>query len=271
MAQGYLVGLPQRLFTPAGVPADGWLITTYEAGTTTPLETFSNGDLTTPNTPTIETDASGYFRCFVAKGVLVKLVITDADGGAEFTIDNLEPMIDPTAESPVTTAVQTGTVLPYVGLTPPSGYLLCDGSLVSRATYSDLSTLLAAQTPPYPYGAGDASTTFALPDMRGMAPYGVAASGTGDALGDTFGAIDHTHTGPAHTHTVTDPRDGWGSAVETPPTTGRIRVGNAAGVGADATGYFATADQSLTTASGGTGNTGTSNPPGLTFYFIIKT
>lgn len=70
--------------------------------------------------------------------------------------------------------VPTGGMLPYGGSAAPSGYLLCDGSAVSRSTYSALFTVLGTA-----YGAGDGSTTFNVPDMRGRSPLG---SGTGSGL-----------------------------------------------------------------------------------------
>jgi len=46
--------------------------------------------------------------------------------------------------------------------TPPEGYLECDGSAISRATYADLFTVIGDD-----YGNGDGSTTFNVPDYRG--------------------------------------------------------------------------------------------------------
>jgi microcystin-dependent protein len=88
-----------------------------------------------------------------------------------------------------------GSILMYGGATAPLGYLICDGSAVSRTTYAELFAILSTT-----YGAGDASTTFNLPDLRQRFPLGKAASGTGNTLGGTGGAIDHTHTTPAHYH-----------------------------------------------------------------------
>lgn len=82
-----------------------------------------------------------------------------------------------------------GVTLPYGGTTAPSGYLLCDGSAVSRTTYAGLFAILSTT-----YGVGDGSTTFNLPDLRQRFPMGKAASGTGSTLGGTGGTIDHTHT-----------------------------------------------------------------------------
>ena len=56
-----------------------------------------------------------------------------------------------------------GGVFPFAGTTAPTGYLLCDGSAISRTTYSDLFTEIGTT-----YGAGDGSTTFNVPDTRGI-------------------------------------------------------------------------------------------------------
>lgn len=95
--------------------------------------------------------------------------------------------------------VPVGTISPYAASSAPSGWLLCDGSAVSRSTYAALSSLLSGDG--YVYGTGDGSTTFNLPDLRQRFPLGKAVSGTGATLGGTGGAIDHTHT-MAHTHSV---------------------------------------------------------------------
>lgn len=48
-----------------------------------------------------------------------------------------------------------GIVLPFAGSVAPDGWLLCDGSAVSRSEYADLFTAIGTT-----YGAGDGSTTF---------------------------------------------------------------------------------------------------------------
>lgn len=268
MSQGFLVGFPQRLFSAAGVPANGWTIQTYISGTTTPLETFSNPTLTSSNGTTITTDSAGYFRCYVAAGVLIKALVFDENSvpQADPAFDNLEPMIDPTAPDPSVTAVPTGGIVLYGKSTAPTGFLLCDGSLVSRSTYAALFAIISTA-----YGTGDGSTTFGLPDMRQRFPLGLAASGTGAVLGVTGGAIDHTHTGPSHTHAVVVTRDGWGATLNSPSTSGRLNTGSAAGAGVFVSSYQPTADLSVTSAAGGTGASGTANPAFQTFTYIIKT
>lgn len=272
MAQGYLLQLRQRTLTDGLLAAAGYKLYVYTAGTTTPVDTFSDSGLTTANTNPLIADANGFFGpMFVAAGSLYKLVLkTDADVSV-WTLDGQEPMIASSGSGSVT-AVPAGSVVWSPYSTPPTGYLLCDGSAVSRSTYAALAALAAADA--YPNGSGDGSTTFNLPDLRGRAPYGVAASGTGSTLGATFGSLDHTHTGPSHTHGVTVTRDGWGiSDLNSPPlgATGRIQVGNPTGTGTFGSAYQASGDLALTSDAGGTGNTGTGNAPGVTGYWFIKT
>ncbi|HJV52792.1 MAG TPA: tail fiber protein [Noviherbaspirillum sp.] len=59
-------------------------------------------------------------------------------------------------------AFPTGVMVPYAGSIAPSGFLLCDGSAVSRSTYASLFAAIGTL-----HGSGDGATTFNLPDMRG--------------------------------------------------------------------------------------------------------
>lgn len=69
--------------------------------------------------------------------------------------------------------------MPYGGTVAPSGWLFCDGSAVSRATYAELFNAIGTS-----FGPGDGSTTFDLPDMRGRVPVG-AGTGTGGGASGT--------------------------------------------------------------------------------------
>ena len=72
--------------------------------------------------------------------------------------------------------VPSGTVLPFAGTTAPIGFLLCSGQAVSRSTYPDLFAAIGTT-----YGAGDGSTTFNVPDLRGRVPAGKDDMGGGAA------------------------------------------------------------------------------------------
>lgn len=79
-----------------------------------------------------------------------------------------------------------GTITAYGGSTAPSGWLMCDGSEVSRAEYSLLFDAIGTA-----YGDGDGSTTFNLPSMAGRTAIGSSAS---HVLGTTGGEEAHELT-----------------------------------------------------------------------------
>jgi phage-related tail fiber protein len=58
--------------------------------------------------------------------------------------------------------IPTGAVFNFATSTPPNGFLECDGSAISRTTYANLFNAIGEL-----YGAGDGSTTFNIPDLRG--------------------------------------------------------------------------------------------------------
>ena len=91
--------------------------------------------------------------------------------------------------------------LPWPTAVPPSGWLLCDGSAVSRTTYAALYAVISTM-----YGVGDGSTTFNLPDCRGRIPVGQKATGAFTTLGGVGGEESHvliTAEMPGHVHTGT--------------------------------------------------------------------
>lgn len=67
-----------------------------------------------------------------------------------------------------------GMVMAFAGSTPPTGWLKCDGSAVSRTTYASLFVAIGTK-----YGAGDGSTTFNLPNLTGRVPLGMDGSYVG--------------------------------------------------------------------------------------------
>jgi hypothetical protein len=81
----------------------------------------------------------------------------------------------------------TGSMLLFGGATAPAGWLLCDGSTISRTTYAALFDIVGDT-----YGAGDGSTTFQLPDLRARFPLGADASNwpIGQAGGSFFPTIN---------------------------------------------------------------------------------
>lgn len=92
-----------------------------------------------------------------------------------------------------------GEVRSFAFYTMPDGWLVCAGQTVSRETYADLFAVIGTA-----YGAGDGSTTFQLPNMRGRFPVGQLPVPGGDmVLGSTGGENSHVLTigeMPSHSH-----------------------------------------------------------------------
>ena len=103
----------------------------------------------------------------------------------------------------INTNTPVGVITAYAGDTAPNGWLLCDGSAVSRTTYANLFSVLGTKC-----GAGDGSTTFNLPNIKGRSLVGVDPDDTDfNVVGATGGEKTHTLTIdeiPSHHHDV-----GW--------------------------------------------------------------
>jgi microcystin-dependent protein len=88
----------------------------------------------------------------------------------------------------------SGDIKCSAALNPPAGWLLCNGSLVTRAQYPNLYAAIGDA-----YGANDGSTNFALPDMRDVFPVGVGATARG-ARGGIASVILSIANLPSHDH-----------------------------------------------------------------------
>lgn len=164
-------------------------------------------------------------------------------------------------------AFSSGMIQMYGGSSAPTGWLLCNGSAVSRSTYATLFAVIGTT-----YGIGDGSSTFNVPDLRGRSPIG-AGTGTGGgasgsglptggssltarSAGDWLGEETHTLITteiPAHTHSeMTNGTNNSGS--------GPLGLGNNSGP----------ISSGLNTGS--TGGDGAHNniQPVMTVNFIIK-
>lgn len=156
----------------------------------------------------------------------------------------------------------------------PTGWLFCDGSEVSRATYANLYAYLGDS-----FGAGDGSTTFNLPDSRTRVLAGLDTTISDfETVGKKGGATSHVLTAaeiPAHTHTQVAHRhftsnNGNGSNTE------GVAVTNAAPHGTQSYWNFSNPGNSSSVAPVINSNTGgggahTNLQPYLVAYCCIKT
>lgn len=103
-------------------------------------------------------------------------------------------------------AAPPGMVGMFSAFAPPAGWLKANGAAVSRATYSALFSVIGTY-----YGAGDGSTTFSLPDMRGLFARGWD-DGRGIDPSRELGSFqdsqnlahNHTLNDTGHSHTLVD-------------------------------------------------------------------
>lgn len=167
----------------------------------------------------------------------------------------------------------SGLLVPWGGSTAPFGWLLCDGSLVSRTTYAALFTLVGHA---FNGGADPGSGNFKLPDLRGRTVHGADNFGVGAAnrlpnlaaaakvIGGTSGEDYHAMTVaemPAHSH---------GEVTMTGSTSNNVAVDN------NDTPLNAAGGSTRAPANRSTQNTGGSAPfnimqPNQMASWIVKT
>lgn len=150
--------------------------------------------------------------------------------------------------------VPSGTIIAYGGSTEPTGWLLCNAQAVSRTTYAALFAVIGET-----FGAGNGTTTFNVPDLRGRAGIGAGTGGGGGygLTARTLGAFEgcETHTlitaeMPAHTHTIA-------YSAQAVANTGGNQPLSAGGT--------------VTTSSTGGGGAHNNMPPYLVVNHLIKT
>jgi prepilin-type N-terminal cleavage/methylation domain-containing protein len=208
---------------------------------------------------------SQYNQLTTNAGYGFQTAYTQADGGGGGAHNNIQPSIVKLfviKSSPASGTVDVpakGTSIQGYWSSAPSGYLLEDGSAVSRTTYSDLFAVVGTT-----YGVGDGSTTFNLPDSRGRV---VVNRNTADTefttIGQKPGEKVHTLSVaeiPSHQHNI---RAEYGAAGmgAYPPPSNYNQLTNNAGYG------FQTA---YTRADGGGGASHNNIQPSIVQMFAIR-
>ena len=145
-----------------------------------------------------------------------------------------------------------GAVVAFAGSTSPDGWLLCDGSAVSRTTYAALFAVIGTT-----YGSGDGSTTFALPNLTNKFIQGSSTAGTVKAAGlpNISGSIGNFRlaSGPAASGAL----DIGGSEIN-------VASGTSGNTIKSVITFNASNSNSIY------GNSNTVQPPAVTMRYIIK-
>ena len=166
-------GIGQQFFDDNGTPLAGGLIYTYQAGSSTPLATYTTNGGTIANSNPIVLDAAGRIpqEIWLFTGYSYKFVLKNADDVLIQTLDNIYPILQNAPES--APAIPTGGIILWSGSTGsvPSGWYLCDG-------------------------------TNGTPDLRNSF---IVGAGSTYAVGSTGGTADAVVVSHTHAATVTDP------------------------------------------------------------------
>ena len=175
--------------------------------------------------------------------------------------DYLQKLTDEKIQYIYNNMIPVGVVQAFAGSTTPQGWLLCDGSAISRTDYADLYAVIGTT-----YGSGDGSTTFNVPNLTDKFIEGSSTSGTSKSAGLP--------------NITGEQRLGWTT------NSGSTTIMNKNGVGAlgnkydDSSSYFSagantgTQNNTLTFDASASnsiyGNSATVQPPAVTMRYIIK-
>ena len=228
------VGNGQQFFDNNGVPLAGGLIYQYQAGSSTPLATYTTVNGTVANANPIVLDSSG--RCpneiWMQTGYSYKFILQTSAGVTLQTLDNLYPILQNSSTSGVT--IPTGLIAIWSGSTGsiPSGWTLCNGSN-------------------------------GTPDLRNSF---IIGAGSTYSVGATGGSADAIVV--SHTHTITDP-----GHLHNTTSSGSGTLINAAASGTTgaSTSTTATATTGITNQTTGVSGTNANLPPYYALAFIMKT
>ena len=232
------VGNGQQFFDNNGVPLAGGLIYQYQAGSSTPLTTYTTVNGTVANANPIVLDSSG--RCpneiWMQTGYSYKFILQTSNAVTLQTLDNLYPILQNSSTSGV--IIPTGLIAIWSGSTGsiPSGWTLCNGSN-------------------------------GTPDLRNSF---VIGAGSTYSVGATGGSADSIVVSHTHTATVTDP--GHLHALNATTAGGSTTELLSTTTGGAGTQNTNTATTGITVANTATGVSGTNAnlPPYYSLAYIMK-
>jgi hypothetical protein len=245
------VGNGQQFFDNNGIPLAGGYIYTYQAGSTTPLATYTdvNGNITNSNPIVLSPSGRLPFELWLTVGFSYKFVIKTSDDVLIQTLDNLYPILQ--NSTAVGDTIPAGLIAIWSGSTGsiPSGWVICDGS---NGTPNLRDSFIVGAGNNYAVGA---------------------AGGSADSV-----VVSHTHTATS-TSAVTDP--GHDHEIF-PKLAGAFAGGGSFIQGATSDNDYGDNDTGVRTTgitvattttnqSTGVSGTGANLPPYYALAFIMKT
>jgi hypothetical protein len=236
------IGNGFQFLTTTGTPLNGGYIYTYQAGSSTPLTTYSdvNGLIPNANPIVLGSDGRPQTEIWLTQGYSYKFILTDSSNNQIQSYDNLYGILQNAPA--VSNVVPTGLIAIWSGSigSIPSGWLLCDG-------------------------------TNGTPDLRNSF---ILGAGNSYSVGQTGGSADaivvsHTHTA---TSVVTDPGHTHITPNYANPGGGFLYSGSGGSPGTAATNSATTGITVATTnTTTGTSGTNANLPPYYALAFIVKT
>jgi hypothetical protein len=239
------IGNGFQFFNNDGLPLNAGKIFTYQAGSTTPLATYtdSSGLIANTNPIILGTDGRPPSTIWLSEGFFYKFVLKSAADVTIQTYDNLYGIVG--ATPPPATPIPSGGIILWSGSigSIPAGYVLCNG-------------------------------TNGTPDLRDRFVVGAGSTYAVDAIGGSANAVVVSHT---HTATSTD-------SGHTHPFTASVLAATGYWAGAGSfQGYAGSQSPSASTTSSGTANitttvatagvsgTNANLPPYYALCYIMKT
>ena len=236
------IGNGQQFFDSNGQPLNGGLLYTYQAGSSTPLATYTNISGNVANTNPIVLDSAGRLanEVWLTYGYFYKFVLQTSAATTLGTYDNIYGIIGVQASSGTT--IPTGMISLWYGAigSVPTGWYLCDGSN-------------------------------GTPDLRDKFVVGAGSTYSVNATGGTADAVVVTHTHTA-TSTVTDPGHfhtgvaGGGGTYYQRYSSG----GGADSTGANTASVTTGITVATTNASAGVSGTNQNLPPYYALAYVMK-
>ncbi len=223
-----------------GLPLSGGKLYSYQAGSSTPLATYTtvSGTIANANPIILGTDGRAPNEIWLTFGYNYKFILQDANNATIATYDDIYGILGTIPA--VASVLPTGMILLWSGSigSIPAGFLLCDGNN-------------------------------STPDLRNRF---VVGAGSTYSVNETGGSADAIVVSHNHTATVTDPGHNHTVSVQAPgsPTSYSVQSGGLNIAAVTATTSTATTGITVANTSAGTSGTGANIPPYYALCYIMK-